>query len=73
MYTCKWNPSKGVWHPSEGGTLYSCILVNGIPQKEFGIPQKEVHYIILCILVNGIPQKEFGIHQKVVHCIYVYL
>ena len=45
MYTCKWNPSKGVWHPSEGGTLYSCILVNGIPQKEFGIPQKEVHYI----------------------------
>ena len=45
MYTCKWNPSKGVWHPSEGGTLYLCILVNGIPQKEFGIPQKEVHYI----------------------------
>ena len=45
MYTCKWNPSKGVWHPSEGGTLYSCILVNGIPQKEFGIPQKEVHCI----------------------------
>ena len=45
MYTCKWNPSKGVWHPSEGGTLYSCILVNEIPQKEFGIPQKEVHYI----------------------------
>ena len=19
MYTCKWNPSKGVWHLSEGG------------------------------------------------------
>ena len=45
MYTCKWNPSKGVWHPSEGGTLYLCILVNGIPQKEFGIHQKEVHCI----------------------------
>ena len=47
MYTCKWNPSKGVWHPSEGGTLYLCILVNGIPQKEFGIHQKEA----LCIYV----------------------
>ena len=45
MYACKWNPSKGVWHPSEGGTLYLCILVNGTPQKEFGIPQKEVHCI----------------------------
>ena len=33
VYTCKWNPSKGVWHPPEGGTLYLCILVNGIPQR----------------------------------------
>ena len=32
MYTCKWNPSKGVWHLSDGGTLYLCILVNG-PSK----------------------------------------
>ena len=45
MYTCKWNPSKGVWHPPEGATLYLCILVNGIPQKEFGISQTEVHCI----------------------------
>ena len=26
MYTCKWNPLKGVWHPSEGGTLHLCII-----------------------------------------------
>ena len=45
MYTCKWNPSKKVWHPPEGATLYLCILVNGIPQKEFGISQTEVHCI----------------------------
>ena len=45
MYTCKWNPSKGVWHPSEGGTLHLCISCkSGNPQKESDIPQKEVHF-----------------------------
>ena len=38
-----WNPSEGDWHPSEGGVNFK--LVNGIPQRESGIPQKEVHCI----------------------------
>ena len=46
MYTCKWNPLKGVWHPSEGATLHLCISCkSGNPQKEFDIPQKWVHFI----------------------------
>ena len=72
MYTCKWNPSKGVWHPSEGGTLYLCITCKWNPSKGVWHPS-EGGTLYLCILVNGIPQKEFGIHQKEVHCIYVYL
>ena len=44
--------------------------INGIPQKEFGIPQKQV-YRIYVYFVNGIPQKEFGISQNEVHFIYV--
>ena len=40
-----WNPSEGGWHPSEGGILYLCIACNGIPPKEFGIFQMEVHCI----------------------------
>ena len=40
-----WNPSEGVWQPSEGGTLYLCITYNGISHEEFGISQKEVHFI----------------------------
>ena len=43
--TCKWNPSEGVWYPSEGGTLYLCVFVNDIPHEEFGISQKDVHFI----------------------------
>ena len=39
---------KEVWHPSERGTLYLCKRVNGIPQKEFGSPQKQVQRVITC-------------------------
>ena len=63
MYTCKWNPSKGVWHPSEGGTLYLCITYKWNPLKGVWHPS-EGGTLYLCILVNGIPQKEFGIPQK---------
>ena len=26
MYTCKWNPSKGVWHLSEGGQCAKKVM-----------------------------------------------
>ena len=35
--TCEWNPSKGVWHPSERGTIYLCITHQFLKMKSFNI------------------------------------
>ena len=37
------NTSELLWNPSEGGINFQ--LVNGIPQKEFGILQKELNVL----------------------------
>ena len=57
LLTCKWNPSKGVWHPSEGGTLYLCITCNGFPLEEFGVSQKEVHFIMYNLLIESFKRR----------------
>ena len=49
--TCKRNPSEGVWHPSEGSTLYLCITCKRNPSEGVWHPSEggTVYLSITCI------------------------
>ena len=44
--TCKWNPSKGVWHPSERGTLCGRTTPPPLPPPALALTKRNAAHLL---------------------------